>query len=249
MHLAERQFAERITSIEPQTTRKVALLQALRSSGAVNCTRCDYVMVSPSGGDIVHTWSPGVGEHSLYCIGPDSFESTPGMSSWGVLTTTLNILDSRMRGFSGLAGPSQRLVSPARSREVGLAFDYRHTWFIPEAWERSSRYWWLSITVSVPEVWLFFPNVLSNGIELDATEPADNPVLKTLQNINPINHVVQAVYSIPRKSTLSLSGTLCDVVLNPRCRSMILFGASTGPCCPAKLKPKLRLCQRRGSCR
>ena len=29
-----RQFAERITSIEPQTTRKVALLQALRSSGA-----------------------------------------------------------------------------------------------------------------------------------------------------------------------------------------------------------------------
>ena len=159
----------------------------------------------------MHTWSPGVGEHSLYYIAPDSFESTSGMSSWGVLTTTLNILDSRTLGFSGLAGPSQHLVTPARSREVGVAFDYRHTWFIPEAWERSSRYWWLSFAVSIPEVFLFFPDVLSNGIELDATEPADNPVLETLQNINPINHVVQAVYSIPRKSTLgvSLGNSLC----------------------------------------
>ena len=50
-----------------------------------------------------------------------------------------------------------------------------------------------------------FPDVLSNRIELDATEPADNPVLETLQNINPISHVVQAVYSIPRKSTLGVS--------------------------------------------
>ena len=30
-----------------------------------------------------------------------------------------------------------------------------------------------------PEVWFFFPDVLSNRIELDATEPADNPVLET----------------------------------------------------------------------
>ena len=121
---------------------------------------------------------------------------------WDELTT-LNVLDGRTRGFSGLAGPSQRLGTPAL--EVGVAFDYRHTWFIPEAWERSSRYWWLSITVSIPEVFLFFPDVLSNGIVLDATEPADNPVLEALQNINPINHVVQAVYSIPRKSTLGVS--------------------------------------------
>ena len=122
-----------------------------------------------------------------------------------MLTTTLNILDSRTLGFSGLAGTSQRLVTPARSREVGVAFDYRHTWVILEAWERSSRYWWLSIGVSIPEVWLFFLDFLSNRIELDATEPADNTVLEIFQNINPINHVVQAVYSIPRKSTLGVS--------------------------------------------
>ena len=72
-HLAVHQFAERITSIEPQTTRRVALLQALRSSGARQLH---------SGGDVVHTWPPGVSEHSLYCMGPDSFESTSGMSSW-----------------------------------------------------------------------------------------------------------------------------------------------------------------------
>ena len=59
--------------------------------------------------------------------------------------------------------------------------------------------------VSIPKVWLLFPDVLSNGIESDATEPADNPVLETLQNIDPITHVVQAVYSILRKSTLSVS--------------------------------------------
>ena len=41
-----------------------------------------------------------------------------------------------------------------------------------------------------------FPHVLSNGIESDATKPADNLVLETLQNIDPITHVVQAVYSI-----------------------------------------------------
>ena len=153
----------------------------------------------------MHTWSPGVGEHSLYCPGPDSFESTSGMSSWGVLTTTLNILDSRMRGFSRLVGTSQRLVTPARSREVGVAFDYRHTWVITEAWERSSRYWLLSIAVSMLEVWLFFPDVLSNRIELDIIEFVEKFVLEIFQNINPINHVVQAVYSIPRKSTLGVS--------------------------------------------
>ena len=86
-----------------------------------------------------------------------------------------------------------------------MAFDYRHTWVIPEASERSSRYWLLSIAVSIPEVWFFFPDVLSNRIELDATEPADNPVLEIFQNINPINHVMQAMYSIPRKSTLGVS--------------------------------------------
>ena len=94
-----------------------------------------------------------------------------------------------------------------------MAFDYRHTWLIPEVWGRSSRYWWLPITVSIPEVWLFFPHVLSNGIELDATEPVNNPDLETLQNFNPINHVVQAVYAIPRKSTLSVS-----LGNAPRCR-------------------------------
>ena len=117
----------------------------------------------------MHTWSPGVGEATRSIAKARLFfESTFGMSSWGVLTTTLNIIDSRTRGFSGLAGPSQRLVTPARSREVGVAFDYRHTWVIPEAWERSSRYWWLSIAESMPEVWLFLLDVLSNGIELDA---------------------------------------------------------------------------------
>ena len=80
-----------------------------------------------------------------------------------------------------------------------MAFDCRHTWVIPEASERSSRYWLLSIVVSILEVWFFFPDVLSNRIELDAT------VLETLQNINPINHVMQAMYSIPRKSTLGVS--------------------------------------------
>ena len=65
----------------------------------------------------------------------------------------------------------------------------------------------------MPEVLLFFPDVLSNGIELDTTEPADSPVPETLQNINPINHVVQAVYSIPHNSTLSVS-----LGNAPRCR-------------------------------
>ena len=33
------------------------------------------------------THAPLVGEHTLYCTGPDSFESPSGMSSWRVLTT------------------------------------------------------------------------------------------------------------------------------------------------------------------
>ena len=65
----------------------------------------------------------------------------------------------------------------------------------------------------MPEVLLFFPDVLSNGNELDTTEPADKPVPETLQNISPINHVVQAVYSIPRNSTLGVS-----LGNAPRCR-------------------------------
>ena len=52
---------------------------------------------------------------------------------------------------------------------------------------------------------MLLPDVLSNGIELEATQTADNLVLETLQNINPINHIVQAVCAIPRKSTLSVS--------------------------------------------
>ena len=60
------------------------------------------------------------------------------MSSWRVLTTALNVLESRPLGFSGLAVFSRRLVTPTRSREVGVAFDYRHTWVIPEASERST---------------------------------------------------------------------------------------------------------------
>ena len=79
---SQRRFAVRITAIVPETTRKVALLQPLRSSGA-------RARMNPSGGDVVHTCSPGVGEHTLYCTGPDSFESTSGMSSWRVLTTAL----------------------------------------------------------------------------------------------------------------------------------------------------------------
>ena len=42
----------------------------------------------------------------------------------------------------------------------------------------------------------------------------------------------------------SLLGTLCDVVRNPRCRSVVLFGASTGLSCQARLKPRFRVCQR-----
>ena len=94
----------------------------------------------------------------------------------------------------------------------------------------------------MPEVWLFFPDVLSNGIELDATEP---PVLETLQNINPINHVVQAVYSIPRKSTLSVSlgnALRCRVESPLQEHDPLRSEYRT---CPARLKPKLRLCQRR----
>ena len=95
----------------------------------------------------------------------------------------------------------------------------------------------------MPEVWLFFPDVLSNGIELDATEPADNPVLETLQNINPINHVVQTVYSIPRKSTLIVS-----LGNSQRCRVESPLHEHD-PLRSARLKPESRLCQRRGSCR
>ena len=81
---SQRRFAVRITAIVQETTGKVALLQALRSSNARQlhsvCLRQD---------EPLHTCTPGVGEHTLYCTDPDSFESTSGMSSWRVLTTAL----------------------------------------------------------------------------------------------------------------------------------------------------------------
>lgn len=86
-------------------------------------------------------------------------------------------------------------------------------------------------------------NVFSNGIDLNAIEAAVNPALETLQNINAINDVVQAVFSILHKPTLSVfrgnagaGGVMMalaadrviagsDVVLNPHYKGMNLFGS------------------------
>jgi len=86
-------------------------------------------------------------------------------------------------------------------------------------------------------------NEFSNGIDLNAIEAADNPSVETLQNINAIDDVVLAIFSILHKPTLSVfrvnagaGGVMMalaadrviagsDVVLNPHYKGMNLFGS------------------------
>ena len=92
--------------------------------------------------------------------------------------------------------------------------------------------------------------VPSNGVVLKTIELAANSVLENLaeelcrRTIPSTTSCRPCTRYLASQHGASLLGTLCDVVRNPRCRSVVLFGTSTWLSCQARLKPRFRVCQR-----